>query len=397
MKIYGGISVQEIFSEKHFYSIEFNKIVSLITFNKDKTKVYGSYAYRGLNYTSDIDLFEVVDVRNIKVFIKQFQSKIKAILKSTNIFITDIKIGELDELMVIDKKAYVSGDRKIFGYNYKESISKLNNLYKNKNITKKEFDEGKKLLKKDPTPIQLLEIIKKMRYEVLRWKPEDILNGYLKYRDYNISLEDALRSDGLFKIDFIVEMNDTFIEVSNIYDLRINGKRVSRYPLREDKTLLSDVITFAEEGKFYKALKRLFTYYHYTYRTKNNPEESKKMILKIFEILDSDIGKLSQINSTVGALISLLKNAKYINNNRIKAVINKLIPKLNNVSTIPVYIKNEARFMKMLKDAYNAKTVKQMLDIFQRFKSDMSFIIDNETNKKVRKDIGINKVKKPKT
>jgi hypothetical protein len=387
----GGISVKEIFDEKNYYSIELRKIASLITFNLDKTKIYGSYGYRGLEYAGDIDMFEVVDVKNMKVFIKRLQDKIKAIMKSTNIFFTDIKIGEDLRFQVIDKTAYADSNRKIHGYNYEESLEKLTNLHKNKYITNKEFKKGKELLKKESSiqPLELLQINKKLRFEVLRWTPKDILNGYLKYRGVKIGLEEALRSDGLFKMDFIADVNDLFYEISNIYDLRINGKRISRYPLREDLTLINDFLTFSDEGKYYKSLKRLFTFYHYKYRlgkTDKDVKDSEDMILKIFKILDSDIGKLAQVRSSVEALISLINNAHYIDNKRIKAVIDKMIPRLNNVATIPVYKKNEATFMRMIEDAYNAKTPKKMAEILEILKNQLSKIIDTEAYLAVKKN-----------
>lgn len=381
------ISVKEIFSEKKYYSLDLNHILNLITFNKKNAQIYGSYAYRGLEYAGDVDIFEVIPVNNIKVFIKKLNNKLRAILKSKDVFITEIKIGEDPRFQVIDKTAYSGKDGKVYGYDYKESLDKLTDLYKQKIITPKEYKEGKSLLKPNPKPLELLEINKKMRYEVLRWTPNDILNGYIKYRGFKIDLEDALKGDGLFKIDYIADVDDRFIEMSNIYDLRIRGKRISRYPLSVDKTLLNDTLTFTEEGKYYKALKRLFTYYHYVYRTKQNKKEAKDMILKIFKILDSDIGKLSQVNSSVGALIALLINKPLIKKNRIKPQIDRMVSKLNNVATVPLYIKHEQEIVNLIRNAIRTKSTNKMVDLLKQIKSKLGDIINKQTYKEVKDDI----------
>lgn len=109
-----------------------------------------------------------------------------------------------------------------------------------------------------------------MRPNILRWKPEEIIKGYQIIRDgsrYN--LEKALSSEVITKLDIVTYINNRYTEFSNIYEFRMKkGNKIiklNNFNMDILLTLKQDVLTYIELGHYFKALKRLYSYYLYKY------------------------------------------------------------------------------------------------------------------------------------
>jgi len=86
----------------------------------------------------------------------------------------------------------------------------------------------------------------------LRWTPKQLKEG----KNNDISLEDALKEDMLIKLDFVIEIDGQFVEVSEIYNTEYQTKK----PIDQiEDELEADVSHYAKENNSMKALKRFFS------------------------------------------------------------------------------------------------------------------------------------------
>jgi hypothetical protein len=86
----------------------------------------------------------------------------------------------------------------------------------------------------------------------LRWTPKQLKAGINK----GILLEDAIKDDMLVKLDFVINLNDQFVEVSEIYDTKYQSKKTKE---QIEEELEQDVSDYAKENNSMKALKRFYS------------------------------------------------------------------------------------------------------------------------------------------
>lgn len=367
-----------ILNKKEFFTDEINKILNLLSFNIENLIVAGSYGLRSMKYASDIDLIEPVNINS--GFINELKKKIKNLMNNKNIFLGDIKLGAIKDFEVIDENAYVENN-KIYGYNYKEALEKLEELKNNKInqrlITVNEFNEWRSLLKEKPN-IEELEIIKKeIRPHILRWKPEDIIKGFVFHRGQKYKINDVIR-EGLFKIDLIALLNDNkFQEISIIYDIRKKNIRESKFKINPLQVFKNDINYYKSKKKYFKVLKRLFSYF-----SKTNDENNIK---KLFYILNSDLGILNQIINDIESLLFLLEEKRKIPIDRLKDFIDNFINRLNNIYIINDYLKSEKAIINLIYSTLNKSSKKQIKNNLEKIKLKLENIL-NKNSKKYIKD-----------
>ena len=86
----------------------------------------------------------------------------------------------------------------------------------------------------------------------LRWTPRQLKAGI----NNGVPLEDALKDDMPIKLDFVIEIDGQFVEVSEIYTTKYQTKK----PLKQvEDELEADVAHYAKENNSMKALKRFFS------------------------------------------------------------------------------------------------------------------------------------------
>jgi hypothetical protein len=167
---------------------------------------------------------------------------------------------------------------------------------------------------------------------IIRWMPKDILKGSKMHNDMIFKLENTIRH-GMTKIDLIYTDLGKYIEVSNTFFFKINGK------LNMDDNI-NDLIKELKIEAFNKFYNRagnnlnIFKGFKLIYSickiTKN-----KEYILKFNYMLNSDLG-------AIGKIISELKSCKdvikYSSNNNvvpdlkiITSVIESISDRLNKI------------------------------------------------------------------
>jgi hypothetical protein len=339
------------------FSDDITDIVSSLSLKNGKEAgLYGSSRFKNI-YATDYDFYQ--EVKYSKSILKDFQDVIKKLLKKNDVYIGDIKSGMIPELKVIDDDLNESN------YNSKlpKMIKKVNYLYKNKHIDEDEKEEAIKILKPNMKEYDISIIKHELRYEITRWKPDDILKGFVNYRNIKVDFNKYLISDSVTKIDSYTWVNGIrYGEITMVYIFMENGRALNRGFQNMD-TILRDAIPYLEyKGKYMKICKRI----NAIERLKREP--NKLLLRRLYRLFNSDLGILSQVNGDITVLIYLIENIRVISKTKFKYEINMLKFRLGNM-TNKKYIKkkNQEHINKLInileRDVVDVKELENLQDI----------------------------------
>lgn len=236
--------------------------------------VIGTSATDEIKYKSDIDIMELNKYsRSANIYEKvldMFRKKYKKAQKLKNVFITDFKCGKL------------AGG----------------------------------------TPI--------------RWDKKNIKDGYQYIEDQKINFVDCLQQNSIIKMDVIALINDKFIEFSDNYYFIFGSLRTS--PIIDSntevaKSLLKDKKKYWNEKKYFKSLKRLYSFFKLIGDTKK-----EQILINFFNSSTGELYQYINLLNTIHDLIGnnfkrplkkhILSNLKYIVNNidqQYKALVQNII------------------------------------------------------------------------
>lgn len=293
----------ELIANKKFqdnYSLPTLEVLDAMSMTGMKTmKIEGSSSIRSQLYAGDFDGSEIVKAKSVEDVAERLRTIVKKLRSTPNTAIGDIKIGEIPEWNVFRPSARVE-DGKILDFNIKESQSKVDALREAKVITSQEAKDYNELLDDAKDEWGFLHAKKSIRHHILRWTPREILEGAKFIRgDGVMKLEDAIASGGMIKVDATANIHDRFVEFSVIYNIDVNGKRITLTPPPIVSSLLEDMLYYEKTNPF-KALKRLFSL------AKHFKEYS--VLEKLVPVLNGDLGRLYQIVGDLKILASLLEN-----------------------------------------------------------------------------------------
>ena len=263
-------------------------------------KIMGSAAIRSQQYAGDYDCQNQVNLTSFDTCAKDIQDVIKRIREDC--YITDFKIGEVPEWDVV-KGSLREGK---LDFKLLESLSALDKLKADKIISEAEYKGAERMLRNVDSQLTFIEAKKGIRFHVLRWKPLEILEGEKTARGYRITLEDALATGGMVKLDLIASIQTQFSEFSMIYNLflgqRYRSREITPHLSRAEiqEALKQDIIYYNHRSPF-KALKRSFSLAKMLHKTKD--------LEKLLPILNSDLGRLYQIVGDLDSLHTLLEQA----------------------------------------------------------------------------------------
>jgi hypothetical protein len=188
--------------------------------------------------------------------------------------------------------------------------------------------------------------------EPLRWNYEDMKRGYkiinkVTY-DFLHSLMEA--PPNLVKLDVISFLNGRFMDMSEIYNIKIGKLR--NYKLLSKESILLNIKKESEElkaqGNYYKALKRIFSMRRL--QEKNHINKKTREIVALF---NSDIGIIGKSKSDLDILIDVMKKyPKRVYPADIKSNIQLIKYFLSYVTTIPME--------RIIEQLDRSKTIPQM-------------------------------------
>ena len=310
------------------YSVDVLKVINALSIGKELT-IVGSSAIRSQLYAGDYDIMEKVEA-------KGFEEKLKGVIKALRAipecYLGDIKIGEVPEWNVFLPSARYE-DGKVLDFNVTQSKAKVAELLKQNVISGKEAKEAGMLLDDVSDPISFLTARKEIRFHILRWRPIDVLNGFLDFRHHKFTLEQAVHSGGLIKIDAICNIKDRFTEFSVIYNVYDGKKLITKRPTNIVSSLREDVIFYSETDPF-KSLKRFFALAKY--------ERAEKAAEILVPILNSDLGRLYQIINDMKVLDSVLLSKPSAHaENSVRSQIDEVKARMGNIYKLKDFLSNE--------------------------------------------------------
>jgi len=324
----------ELYANKKFpenYSDKVLAILRALSMTDMKhLSLHGSSSIRSQLYAADFDAFEKVNTQSIETVASKLKDIMKKVRDIHECYIGDIKCGEVPEWRVFRRTARIE-NRKIVDFNIKESQALIDKLRTENILSASEAKRYNGILAKATDAWGFLEARKEIRFFVLRWKPQDILNGFLEYRHCRFELEDAIRSGGMIKVDTIANVYDRFTEFSVIYDVFMKGKRITEAPPPVVLSLQEDIMYYDKINPF-KALKRMFAL------AKLNNET--KIAGALVDILNGDLGRLYQIVGDLKTLLDLLERPS-VPLKEIKAQIDDIKGRVGNIYQLKDFLQQE--------------------------------------------------------
>ena len=264
------------------YPAEAVKVLNSMTFPGSELRVLGSASLRSQQYAGDYDGYNVVDGK-LPNLISGFQTIIRNIKTLPNVYIADIKAGEIEDWRVV-------GDKK----NWKAKATiKIDSLVSSGVISPEE----------KPDLSDYLLAKKDIKFHVIKWTPEEALAGHKTLRDgRTYTLKDAFTAPAIVKLDVIAPVNGKYTDFSVIYEFHDGDKRINPFPMAPTESIKEDIQYYTKTGNPYKALKRKFA----LAKLHNDVPALKKYSA----IINSDLGKLYMVYSEVKTLADLLESGQ---------------------------------------------------------------------------------------
>jgi hypothetical protein len=137
--------------------------------------------------------------------------------------------------------------------------------------------------------------------EPLRWTYEEI-----KRKENNsITFDDAIKQKSIIKMDIVTLLNGRFIEITEVYNIYIDGESNSDYSKENiRKELTDDMNEQIKEGNLMKALKR-------KYSILNLDNKDKMIREKLIDYFNSPIGLLNRCKSDLETLLIVIESPKF--------------------------------------------------------------------------------------
>jgi len=374
----GGALSKKQFPEN--YQRATQHLIDIIAFDPKKVRIQGTMSYKAYLYPSDYDLFETVSIKDLSTITKEFQHKIKTLLSFNDVFIGDIKAGEYEPLKIINERAYFKNGR-VVGYDYKETIERLQSLLDSQYITRSTFNKLKKLIKQKPTQSQWNIMVKNLRLHVLRWTPQDILKGYLPFLKHRVTLEQALQTMGLFKLDVIAYINNKFSEFSIIYDLRNQGKRINNFKININEDLKNNILQLQDNEQYFKMLKRILSLMRV--KMKHLKADKDKVIVSkeietITSVLNGELGILNSVANDIDIIEQIINNEQNTPMVKIKEQIDNFIYRLSNIYETQQYLKHEKQIINLIHSALRIKSKTTLLKTLDKIRKKLLDILNKK-------------------
>jgi len=142
----------------------------------------------------------------------------------------------------------------------------------------------------------------------IRWNREDMNNGYKYIEDRKYTFVECLQMKSRIKLDIIANIDNEYKEFSEIYFITIGNKPENFSQEEMIKTnlitaLKREVNAKAKNGNYFKALKRLFSWF------KNiGKEKYKQELADLLIFFNSGVGKLASYQNSIEIIIQVLNN-----------------------------------------------------------------------------------------
>ena len=208
-------------------------------------------------------------------------------------------IKKIAKLMSLESKINIVGSAKIrrnLYYSDYDSFSTVKG--KNENMIYNHFRSVFEIIRNsENTIITDFKLGENAKGEPLRWTYEEI-----KRRENNgITFEMAINQKSMIKMDIVTLLNGRFIEITEVYNIYIDGSSNADYSKENImKELIDDMNEQIKEGNYMKALKR-------KYSLLNLENKNKEVRDKLIDYFNSPIGLLNRSKSDLETMLKLFK------------------------------------------------------------------------------------------
>jgi hypothetical protein len=212
-------------------------------------------------------------------------------------------IKKIVKLMSMESKVNIVGSAKIkrnIYYSDYDSFSTVKG--KNENMIYNHFKSVFEIIKNsENTIITDFKLGENSKGEPLRWTYEEI-----KRKENNgITFDDAIKQKSIIKMDIVTLQNGRFIEISEVYNIYIDGESNSDYSIDNvRKELTDDMNEQIKEGNLMKALKR-------KYSLLNLDNKNKAVREKLIDYFNSPIGLLNRSKSDLETMLLVIESPKF--------------------------------------------------------------------------------------
>jgi hypothetical protein len=212
-------------------------------------------------------------------------------------------IKKIVKLMSMESKVNIVGSAKIkrnIYYSDYDSFSTVKG--KNENMIYNHFKSVFEIIRNsENTIITDFKLGENAKGEPLRWTYEEI-----KRKENNgITFDDAIKQKSIIKMDIVTLQNGRFIEISEVYNIYIDGESNSDYSIDNvRKELTDDMNEQIKEGNLMKALKR-------KYSLLNLDNKNKAVREKLIDYFNSPIGLLNRSKSDLETMLLVIESPKF--------------------------------------------------------------------------------------
>ena len=156
----------------------------------------------------------------------------------------------------------------------------------------------------------------------LRWDYSEIQNGV----NNGVSFDEAIQQKGIIKLDIISYINGRFVEITEVYNVKINGKSNMDYTNEEVvKSITADYKDEVKKLNFMKALKKMYS----ISKLINNKDPLLDILVTYF---NSPIGLLYRCKADLETILTILSYNKF----ELKDIIESLQTLKEQISAFPV-------------------------------------------------------------
>jgi len=131
----------------------------------------------------------------------------------------------------------------------------------------------------------------------LRWNRHDIQLGYKILRNgHRKYFQDCILDKTIMKIDYVLLLNGQFCELSENYDISLNGQNNQITHIDLKTNLKKDIAKYKKEGNLFKAYKREFSLLKITSKNKH----------KMSRLINLFNGPLGFLNKIINELLMIM-------------------------------------------------------------------------------------------
>ena len=328
------------------------------------TTIVGSQALKSQKYAGDYDADEKVNTRHqskddaLNHLAKEFQNVVKRLDKMSEVYIGDIKAGVVPEWDIFRAKNKVG------------RLRKLESLYKQKIISSEELEAGKLLLD-STSKVNLLKAKSALKFQIVRWSPEDVLQGFAYLRNgKTMTLQEAFNTPSRVKLDCIGIVNGDYTEFSMIYFFFYKDRPINKDDFDIEGSLRDSIESLKAENNHFKVLKRKFV----LAKLFDDREELEKLT----KTLNSPLGKIYKLYTDVSTLASLLESHT-LSPDRLRYALGRFKDRLRKIYTQDKFLGRQQVLLKDLSEASKSSSIPYSLKVLQYVEGQLSEALSKAT------------------